>query len=112
MELVKDVGPYPFGGSCGQRYERDLRELGAEVAEFAVLWPKIMTPFRDAVSFIDSDSAQIPLFQFLYKGADEQAFGRHVEEADSSLVKVAPSSPAFVALQGGVQACGSDAIRS
>jgi hypothetical protein len=64
------------------------------------------------MSLIDGNSAQIPLFELLDEGADEQALGCHVEEADSSLVKVAPSSTAFFALQGGIQACGSDAIGS
>ena len=64
------------------------------------------------MSLIDGDSAQIPLLQLLDEGADEEAFGRHVEKADSSLVKVAPSRTSFFALQGGIQTCGCDTIGS
>ena len=61
FQLLDDVDPDPLGGRCRERHHRHVREVRPQFFQLAIFRPKIVTPFADAMRFINRDLRDIPI---------------------------------------------------
>src|SRR5581483_4184201 len=53
-QLMNDVVPHLSGGTCRECRDRALGKMLTQRAELPVLWTKLVSPFGDAVRFVNS----------------------------------------------------------
>ena len=90
-----DVAAYARGGGGGQRQADRLRELPAYLHQLAVLGAEVVTPFGDAVGFIDGQAGDGDALQQVEQARGQQCFRGHVQQFD-----LAPAHVAHVFLVG------------
>ena len=71
MELFLDVLPCDFVGCGCQCNHGNAWKLLAQHAELGIFRPEIVSPLRDAVSFVDGEKRHIDVFQEEIRLAEE-----------------------------------------
>ena len=82
-QLEKTLDVVANAMRCGRR-EREHRNFGMESAKRrdpAILRPEIVSPFADAVGFVDRDAEKVPSLQTGEKAGKNEAFRRDVQQA-------------------------------
>ncbi len=109
VQLFHDVGLHALGGGGSEGHDGDVRQFGAQAGELAVLGTEIVTPFADAMRFVDGQLGDVPGAEVLDKAGEHEALGGGVEEAVFAPVQAAEAGARFVAIEGGIEEGGRDA---
>ena len=104
-----DVFTNALGRGRGERHEGNFWKTLPQLRDLPVFRTKIVTPFADAVRFINGDELHIPILQIGEKTGEHQTFGRDIEQAIFALMQTAQAFPRFLSVERGVQKRGSDA---
>src|ERR1700686_4628004 len=80
-ELLDNVVANALGGAGGERRDGVVGKEFAELAELAVLRTEFVTPFGNAMRFIDGEKGERQAFQPLRSVAEGDAFRRKIDEA-------------------------------
>ncbi len=107
-EMFYDIFADAGGGGGGERHEGDVGEDFAEGGELAVFGAEIVSPFGDAVGFVDGDEADVPAGEGLLEVVEHGAFGGDVEEAEFSGFEAGKAVAGFFGGEGGVEESGGD----
>ena len=91
-----DVGTNPSGGGGRECHDWHLRESGAEFGQLSIFGTEVMTPFGNAMRFVDRQANDVPFFQILIPAVEHQAFGSGVEQFEFSAVQATQAITSFV----------------
>ncbi len=99
-------------GRRRQTHDGHVRTFASEPVEFFIRGAEIVTPFRDAVGFVDGDAGEFALrvhrFDVPPEGFREAEFGRHVEEAGERVAAAEIVEDSVSFFGRGVAVYGSD----
>src|SRR6516162_7974319 len=84
-ELRDNIVPHPARGACGKRGDRNVGKTLAEHPKLAVLRPEFMSPFGNAMRFVDSEKRQRKTAQPGERVIPHQALRREIKEPEFSL---------------------------
>src|SRR5580693_8295495 len=79
-ELPQNVMPDLFRGARGEGRNGMIREQFSQSPELPVFRTKLVSPFRDAVRFVDSEERQRHSPEELDEVLAQQPFGRKIEQ--------------------------------
>ena len=108
-EVFDDIDADAFGGGGGEGHEGHLGEDLAEFSELAIFGAEIVTPFGNAVGFIDSELGDIPLAEEFESAIEEEAFWGGVEESIFASEKSAVAAFGLGGGEGRIDESGGDA---
>ena len=94
-----------WGGGCCEAEDAWDFEFGGKAGQLKVVGPEVVSPFRDAMRFVDCEEGERSSGQASPEFFVGQALGSHVEEFQSVVFKSAIKVACFVGRQGGVQSC-------
>ena len=100
----------PVGCRCGEGGDGDAGKEGDEVGEGEVVGAEVVPPFGDTVGFVDDGHAELHASEGFAKVAEDEAFGRDVEEVERVGEEIAHDLVAFVGGLGAVEEGGADAV--
>ena len=109
-QVVENLLLYPVGRRCGEGGNRGAWEKGDEVGEREVVGAEVVPPFGDAVCFVDDGHAERYPAEGFAELAEDEAFGRDVEEVEAAGEEVTHHLVAFVGALGAVEKGGTDAV--
>ena len=72
--------------------------MPAQLFQFAIFRPEIVTPFADAMRLIDCDLRNFPVQRPFQKGVEHQAFRRHVKQLVLATMKPAQPRDRFISI--------------
>ena len=99
FQLGDDVRPHAVSGRGGERHKRQLGKSYAELGNLAVFRPEIMTPFADAMGFVDGDGFGLPLGEPFEHPIEHQSLGRDVEQSIVAIVQTRQTAAGFVSIE-------------
>ena len=109
-ELVNDVLAHPFRSGGRQGHYRRVGKQRPQVGQSAVVGAEIVSPFADAVGFVNSDEAQVQRMQKLPEAGHTDTLWGHVEQADPAGLGLALGGGGIAAVQAAVDEGGGDAV--
>jgi hypothetical protein len=107
--VFDDIDANAFGGGGGEGHEGHLGEDLAEFSELAIFGAEIVTPFGNAVGFIDGELGDIPLAEEFESAIEEETFWGGVEESIFASEKSAVAAFGFGGGEGRIDESGGDA---
>ena len=84
-ELCQDVVPDTLRGAGRECRYRMVGKLFADAVEQAIFGPELVTPFRDAMRFVDGEETDGNARQPAERVGPRQTFGRKVQQAKGAL---------------------------
>ena len=98
----------------GEGHDRHLAEpavkAGTELAEHAVLGPKVVAPLADAVGLVDGEAGDVELGQQGAAGGGHQPLGGEVQQAVLTRQGVLLAAVELFAVEGGIEEGRRDAV--
>ncbi len=79
IELFQDVVTYVCRRRCGQRDGLRIANLVAELSQSSVVVAKVVTPFADAMGFVDRQQLNLCLAQRLAETGAAKSFGSDIQ---------------------------------
>src|SRR5258706_9186312 len=108
-EVLDDVAADPPGGSGSQRHQRHGWINLTQLSQLPVLWPEIVSPFADAVRFVDGEELDVPRLQVGKKSREHQPLRRDVKQPEFAVVQPTQTSARFASVEGGIEEGRRDA---
>ena len=109
-QFIENLLLDPWGRRGGEGSNRGAGEEGDEVGEREVVGAEVVPPFGDAVCFVDDGHAEWNPAEGFTEVAEDEAFGRDVEEVEAAGEELAHDLVAFVGVLGAVEEGGADAV--
>ncbi len=103
VQLLNDVDPHPLGSRGGERHDRHFGQMFPQFFQLTIFRAEIVTPFADAMRFIDCDLRDVPVERAFQKRLQHQSFWRDVKHTVFATVKAAPARGCFLPIQRGIQ---------
>lgn len=110
LKVAADIGGDLGCGGRGEAEDARDFEFGRKPGELEVVGAEVVSPFRDAVGFIDGEERQFHLGEAGPEFFVGESFGGNVEELDGSIFEVPVEGGDLVSREGGIEAGGRDAL--
>src|ERR1700677_157205 len=94
---------------CRERQRRDRTEDRQILPQHAVIRPKVVSPLRDAVRFVDGNERGLSCGEHLRKARDTEPFGSDEQELKVAVQVVDACSTRALTIPAGMNALGCQA---
>ena len=109
-KLSEDIAPNAIGRGGGERHEWKVGKEAPQIGELAVLGTEVVTPFANAVGFVDGESIDLPLLQVIEKAGKHETFRSNVEDGVLASKKLGVAFSSFGFVERRVEVSCVDAI--
>ena len=98
VQFLNDVGPYLFCCRGGERHDGHIGQMFSQLFQLTIFRPEIVTPFADAVRFVDCKLRNIPVESAFQKRVQHQPLRCDVEQSILAAMQAAPARLCFFSI--------------